>query len=400
MMAPRPDRVAPFPPTNCAIAVAGELQSPSGLGHGARLMIQALEHLGVKTYAIDTGSLMPDGRAVPVELPYGVPLVVHVNAPSMATAFLRLPRSLVRHRRVIGYWAWELPNVPANWRTGVPLVHEIWTPSHFTATALETLMPGRVRVVTHPLAIAPPAPSALQRADFGLPDHALVVLVSFNLASSLERKNPFAAISAFKAAFGDRPDRILILKVINPGHFPNDFLLLSAAAANAPNIQINTRIMTAADNYALMNAADIILSLHRSEGFGFVPAEGMLLGRPVIGTGWSGNMDFMDDNCAVLVDYRLVPPRDPRGVFRVPGAVWAEPDHASAVTALLRLADDPALRASIGAKGRATAMARLGARTLAEALYGIGIGIGIPGSIDAKVPREESPARNCSGQVA
>ena len=69
-----------------------------------------------------------------------------------------------------------------------------------------------------------------------------------------------------------------------------------------------------------------MLSLHRSEGFGLVPAEAMLLGRAVVATGWSGNMDFMDADSAALVGYRLVPARDPRGVFEAPGADWAEPD--------------------------------------------------------------------------
>ena len=45
----------------------------------------------------------------------------------------------------------------------------------------------------------PPAPSALDRAAFGLPADALVVLVAFNLASSFERKNPLAAIAALLA---------------------------------------------------------------------------------------------------------------------------------------------------------------------------------------------------------
>ena len=66
-------------------------------------------------------------------------------------------------------------------------------------------------------------PAPLDRPAFGLPDDAVVVLVSFNLASSLERKNPYAAIAAFRAAFGDRPDRVLLLKVGNPGHFPSEF---------------------------------------------------------------------------------------------------------------------------------------------------------------------------------
>ena len=50
-----------------------------------------------------------------------------------------------------------------------------------------------------------------------------------------------------------------------------------------------------ADMAGLMAAVDIVLSLHRSEGFGLVPAEAMQLGKPVVATGWSGNMDFMND---------------------------------------------------------------------------------------------------------
>ena len=68
-----------------------------------------------------------------------------------------------------------------------------------------------------------PEPSALDRAAFGLPQTAVVVLVSFNLASSFERKNPLAAISAFRSAFGDRGDRILLIKVGNREHAPDDF---------------------------------------------------------------------------------------------------------------------------------------------------------------------------------
>ena len=110
---------------------------------------------------------------------------------------------MLRGRRVIGYWAWELPVVPPDWRAGVPFVHEAWVLSRFTASAIEPLLPGRVRVVTPPVAVAPPEPSALDRAAFGLPDAAVVVLVSFSLASSFERKNPLQAVAAFRAAFGD-----------------------------------------------------------------------------------------------------------------------------------------------------------------------------------------------------
>ena len=113
-----------------------------------------------------------------------------MNPPALPAALLRLPRGTIRGRRVVGYWAWELDVAPPSWRAGTRFVHEIWTPSRFSAAALAPLAPGRVRVVPHPVATCPPAPSRLTRADFGLPDDAVVVLVSFSLASSYARKNP------------------------------------------------------------------------------------------------------------------------------------------------------------------------------------------------------------------
>ena len=215
-------------------------------------------------------------------------------------------------------------------------------------------------------------PSALDRAAFGLPIDAVITLMSISLASSFERKNPLGAIAAHRAAFGDRMDRVLLLRVGDPHHFPNDFAELRAAAAR-PNIRIDTRTLPAADHYALMAACDIVLSLHRSEGFGLVPAEAMLLGLPVIATDWSGNVDFMDAGCAAMVPARLIPAHDPRGVFMAPGAVWAEPDVAAAAAHLVRLADDPAVRRALGQAGQAAARARLGLEPLAAAVRGLGL---------------------------
>jgi glycosyltransferase involved in cell wall biosynthesis len=228
-------------------------------------------------------------------------------------------------------------------------------------------------VVPHPVAAVPPAPAPLDRAAFGLPDDAVVVLVSFNLASSFARKNPLGAIAAFRAAFGNRRDRILLLKVGHPGHFPADFAQLRQAVGDAPNIRVDTDELPRADRHALTRSADIVLSLHRSEGFGLVPAEAMLLGRPVIATAWSGNMDFMDETSAALVGYRLIPARDPRGVFEADGAEWAEPSPTDAVAQLRWLADDAEARRALGGRGQAMAQARLGAAPLAAALRGIGL---------------------------
>ena len=375
-LAPKPDR--PAPPAQAGIGVLGELSRPTGLGEGARLMRYGLDAIGVANWALDVGDRLPGGNEgrLPLEIPPpGAPLVIHVNPPSLPWALLRLPRGLIRGRHLVGYWAWELPVVPPSWRLGLRFVHTVWVPSAFTANAIRPMLPPRtvLHVVPHPIAIAPPKPAPMDRAAFGLPENAVIVLVSASLASSFVRKNPLAAIAAFRAAFGDRPDRLLLLKLNHADHFPDDFARVRAAVGASANIRIETRTFPPAERDALTQCADIVLSLHRSEGFGLVPAEAMLLGRPVVATGWSGNMDFMDASSAALVDYTLLPAIDPRGVVQAPGAVWAEPDIAAAAAHLRHLADHPEARAALGARGRALATARLGAAPLARAIAALGL---------------------------
>ena len=361
LLAPRPDQVPP--PVREGVIVVGELGRASGLGEGARLVLAGLAALGVPAWT--------DAR----EAPPGAALLLYVNAPQVPLALSRLGRRAVRGRRVIGFWNWELPVADPDWRIAAPLVHEVWVPSQFTAAALEPLVPGRVRVVSYPLALRPPVPSLLSRAAFGLPERAVVTLAVMSLASSFVRKNPLAVIAAHWAAFGTRADRILVLKVTDPYHFPEDFARLHHACMGITNIQIAAQTLPRADLHALMAASDIVLSLHRSEGFGLVPAEAMLLGRAVVATDWSATAEFLDDRVAAPVPVRMVPVGDPRGVYAVPGAEWAEPDVAAAAAWLQLLAENPVLRAAMGAKARAAAQLRFGPEALAAAVQGLGLPI-------------------------
>ena len=375
--------IADAPPNvRDGIILAGEFSRASGLGESARLFFTALEKLGVPVWPLDIGPLLP-AHSSDVPPPAGresapppdAALVLHVNPPLLPLVLTRLPRGLVKGRRIVGIWAWELPVPPPGWQSGARFVHDVWAISGFTAEALAPLVPGRIRTVTLPLAAAPLVPSRLGRADFGLPDDTVTVLTSFNLASSFERKNPLAAIAAFRSAFGDRGDRLLVMKVSYPDHYPDDYARIAAAIGGAPNIRLETRNFSREDTLALTEAADIVLSPHRSEGFGLVPAEAMLLAKPVIATGWSGNMDFMDETSAALVRYTLIPARDPRGTYDIPDALWADPDIAHAAEWLRRLADDKSLRQTMGAAGQSMARSRLGTDGLAAAVRALGGGL-------------------------
>jgi hypothetical protein len=77
----------------------------------------------------------------------------------------------------------------------------------------------------------------------------------------------------------------------------------------------------------------------------------MMLGKAVIATGWSGNLDYMSPSSAALVRYQLVPVEDPSGRFPS-GLLWAEPDAEHAASLLRQLHASPDLRRTLGERAR------------------------------------------------
>ena len=64
----------------------------------------------------------------------------------------------------------------------------------------------------------------------------------------------------------------------------------------------------------------------------------MLLGKPVIATGYSGNLDYMTDNNSYLT--RWTPTEVPQGTLTYPeGFIWADPDIDHAVGFMRQVLD-------------------------------------------------------------
>jgi glycosyltransferase involved in cell wall biosynthesis len=365
LAAPRP---SPMAEPDLPILVAGALRTASGLGESARLCHDALKAAGMPVGGIDlTNGLMqradhPDFVFDDAHAWEGPgTLILHVNSPLVPLAILRLGRRLVQGKRIVGYWAWELPDVPPDWRHGIPFVHEIWVPSQFTARAVTPIANGRpVHVVPHPIAvntIGHGAPKPAARVPY-------TALTIFDMASSLARKNPSAAIEAFRKAFGSDPTTRLIVKASNLSSFPEGRRLIESAVNSASNVVLIDKILSDAERGALYDQADAVMSLHRSEGFGLTLAEAMLRGLPVVATNWSGNVDFMNEETGILIPCRLIPAEDPQGTYHHPDMMWAEPDIDAAALALRQLREDPALRARLGARA-----AQFAARTWSAQAY-------------------------------
>jgi glycosyltransferase involved in cell wall biosynthesis len=124
-----------------------------------------------------------------------------------------------------------------------------------------------------------------------------------------------------------------------------------------PRITVLSEVMSRERVVGLQSVCDCFVSLHRAEGFGRNIAEAMLLGKPVVVSAFSGNMDFTNEETAFLVHGDLILVRPGEYPFHE-GQVWLDPDLEAAADAMRRVADDPTERNRRGAKGPEMVSAR------------------------------------------
>ncbi len=327
----------PTPPqlTSLGVNVVGYLRGGLGLGQAARLYVEALNAAGVpvRTTTVDVpleevvGS---DGRRVLIkttdfadidvegELPFNL---ICVNAPELPALHTQLGEEFFTGRYTIGVWAWEVDAVPRSWDPAFALVDEIWVYSHYVQEILSRVSP--VPVVRVPLPIVAPRAGGDLRA-LNLPD-GFVFLFLFDFFSTLQRKNPLGLVEAFTRAFTPAEGPQLVLKSHNGDFKPDRLAALQQAAAGRPDIHLVDRFLHDEDMAALMRRADCYVSLHRAEGFGLTLGETMALGKPVIATGFSANLDFMSSENSYLVRYDEVDV-GPEGENYPAKGTWADPD--------------------------------------------------------------------------
>ena len=157
-----------------------------------------------------------------------------------------------------------------------------------------------------------------------------------------DRLRQDVALEAFNLAFGARRDADvgLVIKTLYAGPHQGALKKLKAAIAGDERIHLIEKTMNRAEVNGLIAATDAFLSLHRSEGFGFGLAEAMFLGKPAIGTDYSGNTDFLNGETGYPVPYELAPV----GAGEYPdheGQMWAEADIGAAARAMASIVDDP-----------------------------------------------------------
>src|SRR5919197_703924 len=204
-------------------------------------------------------------------------------------------------RYTVGVWCWEASRFPDSFRPAFDLVDEVWVASDYVAEIVADATAKPVHVFPMPVEVTPPP--ALSRAEVGLPEDRFVFLFAFDFFSTVERKNPFGLAEAFTRAFAPGEGPVLVMKTINGTKQPGELKRLREAAGERSDVRIVDNYVSGEEMRGLVANCDPYVSLHRSEGFGFPLAEAMVYEKPVIATGYSGNLMFMDESDSYLVSY-------------------------------------------------------------------------------------------------
>ena len=348
---PGPDRTTAPPP---GVNLAGYFRSVLGVGEVARALVDALESQGVAVAPV--GLLAgdfdeheggpPEGHGPDPTFPINL---ICVNAQGIPVFVDRMGPAFFEDRHSIGVWWWEVEAFPRRWLGAFDHVDEVWAGSNHVAAALSAVSPVPVVKVTTPVAIGPF--EELSRERLGLPEGFLFLFV-FDYNSVAKRKNPLGAITAFARAFEPGSGASLVLKCVGSERFTSDHDRLLAAAGEHPDVHVIDRPLPSAEKTALLAACDCYVSLHRAEGFGLPMAEAMALGKPVVATGYSGNLDFMTAENSWLVDYSLEPIGAGAEPYPAEG-VWAEPDVDHAARLMRAVQEDATAAQNRAARGRA-----------------------------------------------
>jgi glycosyltransferase involved in cell wall biosynthesis len=334
------------------VNVAGYLDTESGMGEAARASISALSTAGVPVALNNVLSKLRAG-----DLTYRDAFVdtnphpfnlVHLNADNMPAFSARRGRGYFADRYTIGYWFWELSALRDEWVSFAGYVDEVWAATEFVQQAIAAKCAIPVRRMRLPIVL--PRLPARGRAHFGIPEGPTAFLYVFDVSSQTERKNPLAAIRAFRKAALPSDQAVLVLKLGNPEYDRAGVRRLHEEAAGL-HVVILDGYLDRPDLFALLNAADCYLSPHRAEGYGMTLLESMALGKPVIATAYSGNMDFMTAENSYPLGYTLVSLTRDYGPYPR-GAVWAEPDVDQAAELSRAIVASPAEATARGARGR------------------------------------------------
>lgn len=341
------------------VGVLGYLRAVHGLGAAARRMVELIELAGedICTYTYDH-TLAP--RLPRWDLETRLDNSVSVSALPDVLLSVLAPHELARVPTILGDRAvdgalrialcfWETETLPSGLAGAFSGTHEVWVTSEFTARAIREAIRGTIPVLVMPIGASLPTLSSaavrrVNRASWsarlasrGVIDTTTVVAQIFDYSSGVQRKNPLGLARVWRDAFPD-PDpgaQALLFKTVGSSVRLDDatWLREQVAALGRTDICFVDEALPTDQQSALFDRIDVVVSLHRAEGYGLVLLEAMYRNIPVVASAYSGNLAFMNDTNSWMVPCTRTILATDDGPYPA-GSQWGEPDHASAVAQL------------------------------------------------------------------
>ena len=249
----------------------------------------------------------------------------------------------------IVYPPWEPQRAPGGWARELEQCAEVWAASSYSAAAFRGVVSHPVTVL--PLPCHPVLSRSFSRRHFGISETAYVYVFFFDLASFTERMNLHGLLDVVDRLRAARPfaEFQLVVRLANPGaDAAATARLKSALEPHRRQVRLIDSALSTDEVASLARLGDAFVSLHRAEDFGFGPGAAMYFGKPVVATGFSGNLEYMTPETALLVDFKMVPVQEGNAQ-----AVWAEPDLEQAVGHMMQLLDHPESGRGLGARASA-----------------------------------------------
>lgn len=316
---------------NLNVALIGHPTGVFGLGEDIRTMGKALadigynvdyyiadEHLGTKTYE--------NINAFTIEnyVDKYICNIFVMPAFDLIGLFIRSGVRIFTSTHNISLWQWELEHFPKEALLASHLIDLPLSISNFSALSISKAMSRKVEVL--PLVVDK---FSVNENDEGLPiefDDGFYLYFSFDANSYINRKNPLGAIEAFQRAFRKQQDAHFIIKAMNThNHCSEIWNECKRRALVDDRIIIIDKYLEYDKHIEIMRRSTAVISLHRAEGFGRLMAEAIVLEKPIIASNYSGNLDYLNDRNAMLVDGKLVPIYKKEYHFNH-NTCWFEPD--------------------------------------------------------------------------
>ena len=264
----------------------------------------------------------------------GEALVVHSVPKAWA-----LVRDELRPDRLIGHSVWETDRLPQRWLVEMDVADELWVPTEWNRVPFAEALRRPVHVVPHAVSSVEPVP-----APMALPEDAFVVAV---VSAWDWRKRPDLALAACCQAYGPDDPVVVVVKTNRlPISWPHDQHLPTVAHIASvlhrfdrpPRVLVDTADWTEAEVLGLLRRADCFLSTAASEGWGLGAFDAACFGRPVLVSGFGGQVEWLGTDHPGLLPFRMVPAVHPDATLFEPGMWWGEVDLDAAVDALRQLA--------------------------------------------------------------